>query len=63
MKDILENYLFEKLNLIKQIQDFLQDQPSEGEVNTQELLKQYAEYDFCAQNLRKIQRKYSKNWF
>ena len=63
MKDILEKYLIEKLNLIKQIQDFLQDQPSEGEVNIQDLLKQYAEYDFSAQNLRKIQWKYSKNWF
>ena len=55
MRDILEKYLIEKLNLIKQIQDFLQDQPSKGELNIQDLLKQYAEYDFCAQNLRKIQ--------
>ena len=56
MKDILGKSLIEKLKLI---QDFLQDQPSDIE----DLLKQYVEYDFCAQNLRKIQWKYSKKWF
>ena len=60
MKEKLKKCLVEKLNLIKQIQDFLQDQPSEGEENIQDLLKQYAEYNFCAQNLRKIQEKYSR---
>ena len=60
MKDIFDKSLVENLKLI---QDFLQDQPSKGEENIQNLLKQYVEYDFCVQNLRKIQCKHSKKWF
>ena len=62
MKDIPKK-LVEKLKLIQQIKDFLQDQPSEGKEDNQDLLNQYTEYNFCAQILRKIQWKYSGKWF
>ena len=55
MKDILGKLLASRLNLIRQIQEFMLDHLSQEEEEITDLLKQYAEYNFCAQNLRKIQ--------
>ena len=63
MVDKLEKILCEKLELIKFIQDFVQDQPLEREENITDLIKQHLEYDFCTQIIRKIQQKHYKKWF
>ena len=55
MKDILEKLLISRLNLIRQTQEFMPDQLSQEAKEITDLIKQYAGYDFCAQNLRKIQ--------
>ena len=63
MVDKLEKIICEKLELIKLIWDFVQDHPLEREENIPDLIKQYLEYDFYAQIIRKIQQKHSKKWF
>ena len=63
MNDKLGRLLVSRLNFIRKIQEFIPDFPFEGEWKIIYLLKQYLDYDFAAQALRKIQRKYRKNWF
>ena len=52
-----------KLDFIRKISDILPDSVSDQEREILELIKQYSQYDFAAEILRKLQRKYSKNWF
>ena len=61
MDDKLVEFLIFKLDFIRKISDFLPDSLSEEEQETIDLLKQYSHYDFAAEILRKLQRKYSKN--
>ena len=63
MKDILEKLLVSRLNLIRQIQEFMPDHLSQEAKEITDLLKQLMDYDFSAQTLRKIERKYTKKWF
>ena len=63
MDNKLVQLLIFKLDFIKKIQDFLLDSLSEEEQKILELLKQYSHYDFAAEILRKLQRKYGKKWF
>ena len=63
MKDILGKLLISRLNLIRQIQKFLLDHLSQEAEEITDLLKQLMDYDFSAQTLRKIERKYTKIWF
>ena len=63
MKDILEKLPISRLNLIRQIQEFMPDQLSQEAKEITDLLKQFMDYDFSAQTLRKIERKYTKKWF
>ena len=60
MKDILEKLLVSRLNLIRQIQEFLPDQFSKEEDEITNLLKQLTNYDFSAEIVRKIEQKYYK---
>ena len=63
MDDKLVEFLIFKLDFIRKISDFLPDSLSDQEQEILNLLKQHSDYDFAAQIVRKIQRKYSKNWF
>ena len=60
MDDKLEQLLVSKLDFIKKIQGFLPDSHSEEEREIINLLKQCSYYNFVAQILRKLQRKYNK---
>ena len=62
MLNILEQFL-KRLKLIRQLAEFLPDNFSEEEQEIVEVLKQLADYDISAQTVRKIERKYFKNWF
>ena len=61
--DILEKYLVYRLKFIRQLLEFLPDKFSKEEQEILEVLKQLADYDISAQTIRKIERKYFKNWF
>ena len=61
--DILEKYLVSRLKFIRQLSEFLPGKFSEGEREILDVLKQLTDYDISAQTLRKIERKYFKNWF
>ena len=63
MDDKLDEFLIFKLDFIRKISDLLPDSLSEEERETINLLKQYSHYDFTAEILRKLQRKFSKIWF
>ena len=63
MDDKLEQLLILKLDFIRKIQSLFQDSNSEEEQEILELIKQYSQYDFATKILRKLHRKYSKNWF
>ena len=55
MDDTLEWLLVAKLGFIKKIQDFLPNFQSEEEWEILNLLKQYSDYHYAAQILRKTQ--------
>ena len=61
--DILEKYLVSRLKFIRQLSKFLPGKFSEEEQEIVDVLKQLADYDISAQTVRKIERKYFKNWF
>ena len=63
LADILEKSVGFKLQFIRQTLDFLPPDFDEQEENITEVLKQFMDYDFSAQTLRKIQQKYSNKWF
>ena len=63
MLHILEKYLVSRLEFIRQILGFLPGQFSEEEEEIVDLLKHIADYDFSAQKIREIRRKYDKRWF
>ena len=63
MDKSLEILLVLQLCFIQNIQDFLAELHLKEEWEILNLLKQYSDYDFAAQILRKMQRKYSKKWF
>ena len=63
MDKSLEILLVSKLNFIQNIQEFLPEFHYKEEREVLNLHKQYSDYDFAAQILWKIQRKYSKKWF
>ena len=58
--DILEKLLVSRLNLIRQIQEFMPNHLSHEVEDITDLLM---DYNFGAQTLRKIERKYTKKWF
>ena len=60
---ILEKYSVSRLKFIRQISEFMPGYCTEEEEETVELLTQLADYDISAQTVRKIERKYYKNWF
>ena len=59
----LLDLLIFKLDFITKLPDFLPGSLSKQERETINLLKQHSDYNFAAQIVRKIQRKYSNNWF
>ena len=59
---LLELLIF-KLDFIRKLSDLLPELTSEQEREMVELIKQYSQYDFAAEIVRKIQRKYHKIWF
>ena len=59
----LERLLVSRLKFIQKFQEFLPNFHSEEKPEIINLLKQYLDYDFVAQTVRKIQRKHSNNWF
>ena len=63
MLNILEQFLVKRLKLIRQLVEFLPDNFSEEEQEIAKVLKQLTDYDMSAQTVRKIKRKYFKNWF
>ena len=63
VEKLLERSLVFKLQLIRQILEFFQADFVEKNDEIQDLLKQLANYNFCAQTVRRLQRKYMKSWF
>ena len=63
LEKLLEQSLVFKIKLITQIVEFTEANFDEKDEEVQDLLKQCADYDYSAQTVRKIQRKYTKSWF
>ena len=61
--DILEKFLVSKHKFIREIAEFLPGFCSEEEEEILDVLKQLTDYDISVETVRKIERKYYKNWF
>ena len=61
--DIVEKYLVSRLKFIRQLSEFFPGKFSEEKQEIVDVLKQLVDYDISAQTVRKIERKYYKNWF
>ena len=59
---ILEKYLVSRLKFIRQLSEFLPGKFSKEEQEIVDVLKQLVNYNISAQTVRKIERKYYKNW-
>ena len=55
--------LTSQLDFIRKILDFSSKLTSEQEKEVLEIIKQYSDYDFAAEIVKKIQQKYRSNWF
>ena len=62
MLHTLEKYLVSRLKFIRQLMELFPEKFSEEEQEIVDIIKQVTDYDISVQTVRKIERKYFKNW-